>query len=156
MIDGTKKLYWNHLFWSNLIIAVVLVLIIRQILEFNLSPDILNVWLNLKLNSLYTIIATIAGTLLGFIITSISIIVAFTESDKLEILRESDHYTTLFNIYFNTIKILAITTIVAVIGIIDNSGNIFLFYISLISTIMSALFIWACIWALESIIDIVK
>lgn len=154
--DKTKEIYWNHLFRFNFLIALIVVLIIRELLVSNFSPDDLNLWISSKTADIYPVIATIAGTLLGFIITSISIIIAFTESDKLKLLRQTKQYNSLFNIYFNTIKSLAITTVIVIIGILANSGNIILFYICLVAVIISALFIWACIWALEQIINIVK
>lgn len=150
--ETLKEKYWNHLFIYNIILALILVILIKLILESFLFPNFYEFYILSKTKDIYTVIATIGGTLLGFIITSISIIIAFTESDKIKILRQTNHYKSLFNIYFNTIKILAITTILAIIGILANYEPI-LFYIILMFVITSILFIWASIWALEQIIE---
>lgn len=154
--DKLKTAYWNHLKLSDLIIAIVLVFLIRLILESNFSPVELNDIISASKNDIYTIVATVAGTLLGFILTSISIIVTFTEFDKLKLLKDTGYYDKLFGIYFATIKSLAITAIISVIGILLSSGAVIWFYMILISTIVSGLLMWASIWALEMVISIVK
>lgn len=154
--DTVKTIYWNNLKLFNLIIAIVFVFAIHQILKSSLSPIELNKLIVTIINSVYPIIATISGTLLGFIITSVSIIVTFTESEKIKLLKETGYYDKLFKIYFDTIKSLAITTLISIIGIVSNSENIIWIYIIMASVVFSGLLMWASIWALEMIIRIVK
>lgn len=153
--DKIKTIYWNNLKLSNIVIAIILVLIFRQVLEFSSISNELNIIIFTNKSGIYTIIATIAGTLLGFIITSISIIVTFTSSDKLDLLKEEGFYDELFGVYFDTIKSLAITTVISTIGMFY-SDNIIWFYIFLVSAIISILLFSASIWVLETLITIVK
>ena len=127
------------------------------IILMNLFYDqstILN-WIKTSKSEIYPLIATIGGTLLGFVITGVSIIMAFSESEKLKPLRESKQYKTLFEVYFSTIKFLAITTILGIIGVIINAEySIIIFYLTIWSVIISFFRLWRCMWILENIVEI--
>lgn len=152
--DEIKTYYWNNLKLSNIIIAFLLILIIRQAVEFNFASE-LSIIISTNKSGIYTIIATTSGTLLGFIITSISIIVIFIGSDKLKILIDAGFYDKLFGVYFDTIKFLAITTLIATIGMFYFNDIIY-FYVVLFFVIISIFLFCACIWVLESLIKILK
>lgn len=151
---GTKVVafYWNNLKLSNAFIAFLIVLIIKFWLESVYFPNELNALVSANKNNIYIIVATISGTLLGFIITSISVIAAFFDSEKLDLIREVGKVDDLFNIFFSTIKVLAITTLIAVSGIIFNYWTISVFYLVIFTVIVSSFLIAACIWVLEILV----
>lgn len=147
-----EAFYSNHLKLSNVIIALFIILIVRWVLESQYSPDDLNTLVSANKDDIYIIVATISGTLLGFIITSISVIAAFFDSEKLDLIRETGKVEDLFNVFFSTIKFLAITTLIAVVGIISNYWTILVFYLVLFTVIVSSFLITACIYVLEIIV----
>lgn len=151
--DKIKTFYWNNLKLSDMIIALIIVLIVKSFLDTYYLPEVLNDMILGNKDNIYIVIATIAGTLLGFIITSISIIIAFLDSKKLDLIRDTDHVNDLFNIFFSAIKFLAVTTLIAIFGLISSYWTTIVFYILLFVVIISILLIWACIWALEIIIE---
>lgn len=152
--DKLKEIYWNHLKLFNIIIAIISLLTIQLLLKFSFLSG-LGSLISFDKKDIYMVIAPIAATLLGFIITSISIIITFTNSNKLELLKDAGYYEKLFQVYFDTIKALAVTTIISIIGIFY-SKDIIWFYIILGSVIVSGLLFSASIWVLEMLIKIVK
>jgi len=105
-VINIKKLYNRNFLIAEFLLSIVIalfgILLITSVLT---SETILN-WISLNKKDIYPLIATIAGTLLGFIITGVSIIFAFSESEKLRLLKKSKQYTTIYEIYFSTIKFL--------------------------------------------------
>jgi len=147
--------YNKYFLQIELVMSIVLTIIIIYIFDCIRSPDTIINWLGQNKNEIYSLFATINGTLLGFIFTGMSIILVFTESDKLRLMKRSKHYKTIFIIYFSTIKYLGIATIIPILGIIfNNDYNIYLFYLIIWSIIISVLRIWRCMWVLESLIVI--
>jgi len=159
-----KKSYKKHFleweFFVSLFVAIVVIMYINALCS---SRDVED-WIIANKKSVYPLIATISGTLLGFVITGVSIIIAFSESEKLKLLKKSKQYKTIFEVYFSTIKFLALTTVMAVIGLIlDDSRampftnldyNIGVSYIIFWLVIISSFRIYRCLWILENIVEI--
>jgi len=156
MSDGFWKAYKRHFLLAELIISIIFTIGIMVLVHFLWSHELLKSWIITNRNTIYPLIATIGGTLLGFVITGVSIILAFSESEKLRLLKRSKQYKTIFTIYFSTIKYLAITTIIAIIGLVVNDDfSVVIFYLLLWSVTISALRIWRCLWVLQSIVEII-
>lgn len=156
MSDGFWKPYKRHFLLAELIISIIFTIGIIALVHFLWSQESLKSWVITNTDTIYPLIATIGGTLLGFVITGVSIILAFSESEKLRLLKRSKQYKTIFTIYFSTIKYLAITTIIAIIGLVVNDDfSVFIFYLLLWSVTISALRIWRCLWVLQSIVEII-
>src|SRR5947209_6697978 len=66
--------------------------------------------------AIYTTTTATLGTLLGFVITGVSVILALAESEKLKLLKRTSHYRTLFDVYISTARLLAIGTIISFLG----------------------------------------
>ena len=107
---------------------------------------------------LYGALVALFGSLLGFSITAVSIVLGYANSDKLEIVRKSAHYADLWNTFRSAIKVLAFATITSLIGLIldrDTLPNNLILYLNIFSSILSFLRVGRCIWVLENIIAIV-
>lgn len=151
------KKYRKHFLWADLVVSLIFIIIIFLIMNYFYSFDTINNWISLNKAQLYPTIATIAGTLLGFVITGISIIIAFSESEKLKHLRKSKHYKTIFDVYFSTIRYLALATVFPLIGIVINSDwSYYILFLIIWAIMISSFRIWRCIWILESIISILS
>ncbi len=66
----------------------------------------------------YGAFAAIFGSLLGFVITAVSIILSFASSPQLTIVRESEHYRDLWQVFISAIHFLGFATIIALGGLI--------------------------------------
>ena len=108
--------------------------------------------------TLYGTIASIWGSLLGFVITSTSIVLGFSTSDRLAVVRESTEYPTLWKTFSSTIWALALATLVALACLVfdrDNSPSRWLAIPFAFVLLLALLRISRTIWALENIIALV-
>jgi hypothetical protein len=67
--------------------------------------------------TVYGTLASIFGSLLGFVITTVSIVIAFATHERLAIVRASEHYPTLWKVFMSSIRVLGIATVVAFLGL---------------------------------------
>jgi hypothetical protein len=73
--------------------------------------------------TLYGTAASIFGSLLGFAITATSIVLGFSSSDRLAVLRGSAHYPTLWKTFSATIRALALATVIALVCLVWDRDN---------------------------------
>ena len=150
-----RNFYNRNFILLEFIISILLILALASWIQNFLPPESLNNWFKGIKTDLYSTIAQISGTLLGFIITAVSIVIVLAESKKLDLLRKSEHYPTLYKIFVVTIKYLAFTTGVALIGMVfdrDSSPKYWITYICLFGVVLSIFGLARCIWVLESLI----
>lgn len=114
--------------------------------------------LNHNRADVYGVLATIFGSLLGFVIVSISIVVGHAGSDKLRIVRESPHYQTLWDVFIGTTRTLGIGTAVAFAGLIFDRPDDpirWLLALNVFFVILAAFRLARSVWILEYIVRIV-
>jgi hypothetical protein len=107
--------------------------------------------------SIYGAIASIFGSLLGFVIASISIVMGFATSDRLAILRQSTHYAQLWKVFTSATRVLGFTTLISLGGLIfDKDAHPLGILLSLCvaGVILSVMRVARCIWVLENLIDV--
>lgn len=107
--------------------------------------------------TIYGALASLFGSLLGFSITAMSIILGFTTSGRLALLRSSSHYKDLWAVFTSAIRFLGITTVLALIGLIFDREAVQRPYIFIACVGLSALCILRmarCLWVLERIVAI--
>ena len=150
------KAYKRHFLKAEFLLSAIISLIIIFYINSIWSQEETLSWISANKKELYPLIASIVGTLLGFVITGVSIIIAFSESEKLKLLKQTNHFKTIYNVYFNTIRYLAITTLTPIIGLIVNDGAVHIFYFLIWSIIISTFRIWRCVWVLENVIQILN
>jgi hypothetical protein len=68
--------------------------------------------------ALYTTVAAITGSLLGFIIAAITIALALPQTPGTKLLRKSRYYKDVYATFLSTLRYLGFTTIVAVVPLI--------------------------------------
>ena len=107
--------------------------------------------------ALYGTLASIFGSLLGFAITSASIVLGFSSSERLAIVRESKHYPTLWKVFGATIRALGLATIIALVGLVfdrDTAPSRLVSYFLVFSFLLSCLRVARTVWILENIIGL--
>lgn len=109
-------------------------------------------------SAVYGAFATIFGSLLGFVITAVSIVLGFTTSERLGIVRNSKHYPALWASFTHTIKVLGIATILSLLALIcdrDSHPLIIATYTEAYVVMLSVLLLCRSIWALERVVEVV-
>lgn len=108
--------------------------------------------------ALYGTTASISGSLLGFVITATSIVLGFSTSDRLAVVRKSRQYPMLWRTFSATIRALAAATVVALLCLLldrDGASVPWLTVLLVFSVVLSMLRLARTIWALEHIIVLV-
>lgn len=114
--------------------------------------------LNGNRGAVYGALASIFGSLLGFAITAVSIVLGFSTTERLAVVRESRHYPTLWKVFTATIRTLGLATVVALLGLIldrDGSPMKWVLYFTVFTMILAALRLSRCVWILENVIELV-
>jgi hypothetical protein len=150
--------WWRkHFLLVELLIAIALT---AMLIIWSVSWGGHQVLLNLVKGNratIYGALASLFGSLLGFSITAMSIILGFTSSDRLAILRSSSHYKDLWAVFTSAIRFLGITTVLALIGLVFDREAVQRPYIFIACVGLSGLCVLRmarCLWVLERIVAI--
>ncbi len=144
-----RTIYEKYFLISDAILSLIILLIVFFI-DLKAQLDIFDKSKNI-LASLYAQITTISITLFGFVLTSVSIIIAFLQNPKLEELSKSELSKTIINTYFNTIifsLVLAVISFFAQLSWNITASILIFWIISLIALIFSTR-ILRCIWIMK-------
>jgi hypothetical protein len=107
---------------------------------------------------LYGTLAAICGSLLGFVIATLTILLGFTESARLKVLRSSKHYPVLWKTLLSATKWLALATVAAVVALVvdrDGAQNLGAFEVCFLATLLAALRLARSIWILQNVVALV-
>lgn len=146
----------NFLMWEGLA-AIIISVATAAVSEFVIGREHLSDLLMDKRTVLYTTLASIGGSLVGFIITALSIIVGLVQGPLFTALRKDPSYSMLFHIFLQTITALAITTGVSLLGIIIDRGqplSAWIPYVLWWALLLSILRLIRTVWVLRKIIEI--
>ena len=151
------KWYERNFTWVNGVVAVAFGLALffwDRWCGGTALPD----FLSKNHRSLYGVLAAVYASLLGFTITTVSLILGFSSSPKLALVRESEHYSTIWSIFKSAMRWLAVATVSAIIVLIPDGKSDFVRVVTYFLTALLtyiALLLGRCIWVLEHIIDLV-
>jgi len=141
-----------HFLLTDSLIAFILFYLGRLLLNkiFHIGIEAL-----LEKNSglLYPIFFNSGITLLGFLLTGVSIIIVFLQSDKLSILSETSHPKMIMKIYFSAIRYCSIFTALSFIGMVSLVFPFFS-HILLLFSLLSIIRLIRCVWIIESVAEI--
>jgi hypothetical protein len=108
--------------------------------------------------TVYGALASIFGSLLGFVITTLSIIVVLASMERLVIVRESAHYRTLYRTFIAGIRAIGLATIVALVALVgdrDTAPVRSLFIAMVFAATLAVLRLARAIWILEKVIGLI-
>ncbi|MDR2821540.1 MAG: hypothetical protein LBV53_01125 [Mycoplasmataceae bacterium] len=128
-------------------------LIAVAIFYFNLG----NMFMGEFKSDFYISVSTIGGTLLGFIITTLTIILNFVTAQELKELENAKNTKKdIFKTYISTMKWLTSLTVISlIILILPNFSNIILSFLSIFIGIVVILRLFWCFWILENLVKII-
>ena len=150
--------YWHRHFLGLefCLASIPAILIAIWIMGFDGSSHIDNFMREVRSN-IYRSIATISGTLLGFSIAAVSIVINFASSERLRLLRESGVYSKIWKAFFQATKILGSLTIVALVCLTWDRDDAPLSWLAIPISLLICLSIARVIrviWMLEQIVKI--
>ena len=108
--------------------------------------------------TVYGTLAAIFASLLGFVLTTTSIVLGYSQSERFEILRNSIHYETLWRTFTSAIRVLAFGAVAAFAALLldrDNDPKIVATVSVAVIALLALVRTARVIWALEGIIRIV-
>lgn len=107
--------------------------------------------------ALYGAVASIAGALLGFLITTVALLQGIVAAEGFRRLRASDQYPTLWRVFHLAIRVLAITCALSLIALLvdrDAAPVAILFYLVVWAAVESGMLVARGIWVLERVLRI--
>ena len=125
--------------------------------EFLWGRESLLVLLDGNRQLLYETVSKLAGALLGFAITSMSVLFGLTQSDRYALLRRSPYYRQVYAIYLNTAFYLGTATVLGLVGLFADHGQPALVWFPYVfgwAPLICVLRVWRCVWVLWRIIKI--
>lgn len=151
--------FWNvHFLGVEFAISVIISVIFTiWVVWFRGSTEVDSI-LNGNRSAVYGALASIFGSLLGFVITALSVIIGYSTNEKFEFLRKSKHYPTLWKVLLQTIKALSVATIFMIVGLVfdrDNSPHDIILCFCVFAILLSFFRLKRYIWVLENVIYII-
>ena len=151
--------WWKrHFLQVEFAIAALITLLIIAWAEYFQGNLILEDALLGRRLEIYTTLAAIYGALLGFTITTESIVLGYATSDRLAIVREGKQHEQLWRVFMSAIRVLGFGTIIALLGLLvdsDSHPGWWFSYLTMFVTLLAAFRLMRCIWVLENIINII-
>ena len=152
--------WWRtHFLIVELALAILLALAFFWWSHWHKGWAIIDATLDGNRAAVYGAMASIFGSLLGFVITAVSIVLGFSTFDRLAIVRTSEHYSDLWRIFTASIRCLALATIISLLGLIydrDKAPCHTLMYLTVYAVVLATFRLGRCIWILEQIISLVS
>ena len=108
--------------------------------------------------AVYGALASIFGSLLGYAITAVSIVLGLSTTERLAVVRESKYYPTLWKVFTATIRTFGLATVVALLALIsdrESSPMKWVLYLTVFALILATLRLSRCVWVLENVIILV-
>ena len=159
-MNPARSFWEKHFLGMEALVAVVLAVAFGAWFAFCGGTSFIDEFIHENRTDIYTTTAGIAGTLLGFSITAVSLILTFISSERLTILRESPAYPVLWKTFFQTIGVLGLLTITSLACLtVDKDGAPAVWFaiplsFYFFSMILSVLRFYRVVWILKRIIDI--
>jgi len=106
--------------------------------------------------TLYIVLAPITAAMLGFILAAAAIVVTSASSERMEILRQSDHYSDLWATFRSALRYLGLATLASLVGLVISgpAPSRIIFYVVAGFAGLAALRTARCIWAMNWVIRI--
>lgn len=147
-----RKFYEKHFLPMEFILSIVVAVAFAAAFELHFGRDGLFASIDKNRANVYGAVASVCGSLLGFVISAVSVILVFGQ--HLQFLKATGHYPTVFEVFFQTILWLAAATMWSFVGmVVDTAGSerIWVAYVMLWLSILVVLRVYRCVWLLKKI-----
>ncbi|MFF0378957.1 hypothetical protein [Actinoplanes missouriensis] len=114
--------------------------------------------LNDNRGDLYPAIVGLEGTILGFVLAALTIVLGYSQAPRFEILRKSRHWQSIFRTYIRSVKWTGLALVAAILGLVFDRNNAPNPVISIVvaSTGAGATFwLWRVLFVTEGVVKVV-
>ena len=105
--------------------------------------------------AIYGTLASLSGSLFGFAITAVSIIISFVDRERFERLRAASSYPQLWEFFMSAIWWLRVSTLSSVVALILDRGTQplhFFHYFMVFLLVFVSLQVATCVWLLQEML----
>ena len=158
LLERTIDTYGRHFLLLDLATAAFLTLVLVILLQLPGLPLAIDNS-DAGRRSLYTTIATIAGSLMGFVIVAITIALALPDSPGMRLLTTSPHYGEIYDTFLSTICYLGLATGASVVPLVLSLQAPALTYYgySVLFLVMICVFrLGRCVWILNQLLEVAR
>jgi len=159
IIKKIGEMYEKYFLFMEFLFSIFLTLITLWLLDrYNMQDEVMNI-LKGSRSALYGAIAGVSGSLLGFVITGLSILLVTGNNAGMNALRSSKFYYQIFKVFLNTSKYLGLLVVLSLVSLIIDRDTAPLFEVNMLvlwGVIIVTFRILRCLWVLENIIKINK
>lgn len=151
------KFWAKHFLWCEMLAAFALFAAFVH-WDRDCGAAVVDSVLKSNRSAVYGALASVFGTLLGFVVTAVAILLSFVATDTFALLRQSSHYQTLWRTYTSAIRILAFSTVAAIVALVadtEDSPARWALYGAVLCILLALVRIARCLWILEKVIAIV-
>jgi carbon starvation protein CstA len=137
--------------------SVLLVVLLAWWLETQESAGLLQRFMDGDRGKVYSALSAIFGSLLGFVIAAVAIVIGHAGSPRLAILHKAGQMETLWAVFTASMRALAGATIVAVVGLVFDTGREIrapIVLLTVFSSVLASFRVMRTIWVLENVIRI--
>jgi hypothetical protein len=151
-----RRRWEAHFLRNELVVAVLVTLAAVIWSEFAGGRGELDHFIAAHGATLYTVAAPIDAAMLGFILAAVAIVVTAAPDDRMALLRESAHYSELWDCFKSALRVLGAATVgsIVALAVTGTTASRILFFVVGGLTALAALRVARCIWALNSIVQI--
>jgi hypothetical protein len=149
-----RKQYEKDFLRIEFVISVIIGIAIWLLVDNVVTRPSFNDFLIGTRQAIYSAVASTAGSLLGFVLATISIVMIFGESPRLGLLRTSKQYETVYSVFFQAVSWLGFATLWAFVGLVCDTDQRPHSEIALVMIFLVILVIFRvarCVWILKSI-----
>lgn len=156
VFDRISKGWSRHFLVVEAAIAAVVPSGFAAWVEWTHNYGAINDVLSGSRGAVYGTLASVFGALLGFVITTLSLVAGFTS--RLAPLRTSKYYDQLWEIFTSSTWTLGIATVVSVLALLlDRDAHQLRWVVYLVSwqTLLGVVRVFRCVWILEKVVLLV-
>ena len=144
--------YHRNFPWLELVFCVIITVAFIFYVEFSWGRSELIHFLNGTRLTAYGTLVSVGASMLGFVLTAVSIILIFGQSTRFDLLRQSDQYKAIFRIFFQAILWLALAALWGFVGLLADTDAAPLTFIThgmLLLALAAATRLARCVWILR-------
>lgn len=115
---GLGSWWKRHFLGAEALLALILTLGFVVWLELFHGYAVVNAILEGRRGLLYSTLAVVEATLLGFVLATTALVLGFAESPRLELLRDSSQYATLWRTFTASIRAFGLGTVASLAALL--------------------------------------
>lgn len=153
-MTNAASFYDRHLLLCDLAVATGISIAGIVAVEYCWTRSDFIASLHQNRQAIYSGVISTSGSMLGFVLATVSIIVGFVQTPKFKALRSSKHHATLYDVFFSTVYALALLTILGFVALFvdpDAHPRPFMTYAVWSLSVLSTVRVIRCVSVLKKV-----